>query len=239
MVNCKNCGAPLSLDEAVCPHCGTPNPEAQEHLKKLSKLDKDFKKARKEVEIEVRKSKRGYGVLIILVMLLLSNLSVFILHSASYDIADRIWTSRYDKKTLHETLRGYIRDGEFEKLSIFYDSLRLPYEDSREYNTISYMASIFMRVQKNMSDYLNSADYYSDPLVKACENAKDFVDEMKRIRRYRTEEPHLAEIEKLNGEFEKYLNTLMKLTDEDIASIDSISSGELLVLVSRRLSNEE
>ena len=23
MVNCKNCGAPLSLEEAVCPHCGS------------------------------------------------------------------------------------------------------------------------------------------------------------------------------------------------------------------------
>ena len=38
MVNCKNCGAPLSLEDAVCPHCGTPNPEAQEHLKKLKDL---------------------------------------------------------------------------------------------------------------------------------------------------------------------------------------------------------
>ena len=34
MVNCKNCGAPLTLNDAFCPHCGTPNPEAQEHLKK-------------------------------------------------------------------------------------------------------------------------------------------------------------------------------------------------------------
>ena len=45
MVNCKNCGAPLSLNDAFCPHCGTPNPEAQEHLKKLRQLDEQFENA--------------------------------------------------------------------------------------------------------------------------------------------------------------------------------------------------
>ena len=39
MVNCKNCGAPLTLDSAFCPYCGTHNPEAQEHLEKLQQLD--------------------------------------------------------------------------------------------------------------------------------------------------------------------------------------------------------
>ena len=41
MVNCKKCGAPLSLDEAYCPYCGEANPEAQEHLKKLQELADD------------------------------------------------------------------------------------------------------------------------------------------------------------------------------------------------------
>ena len=44
MVNCKNCGAPLSLNDAFCPHCGTPNPEAQEHLRKLEALDQQFQR---------------------------------------------------------------------------------------------------------------------------------------------------------------------------------------------------
>ena len=82
MVNCKNCGAPLSLNDAYCPHCGTPNPEAQEHLKKLKQLDAKMESARQEVTAEVKKSKKGYGLLIVLAMLLFANLAVFILHSA-------------------------------------------------------------------------------------------------------------------------------------------------------------
>ena len=57
MVNCKNCGAPLTLNDAFCPHCGTPNPEAQEHLKKLQQLDQRFEDASLEVAAEVRKSR--------------------------------------------------------------------------------------------------------------------------------------------------------------------------------------
>ncbi len=81
MVNCKNCGAPLSLNEAFCPHCGTPNPEAQEHLKKLRILDERFEDASREVAAEVKKSKKGYGILLILIMLLLANLVVFSMSS--------------------------------------------------------------------------------------------------------------------------------------------------------------
>ena len=40
MLNCKNCGAPLSPEEAVCAYCGTPNPQAQESLRKQKALDK-------------------------------------------------------------------------------------------------------------------------------------------------------------------------------------------------------
>ena len=96
MVNCKNCGAPLTLEDAVCPHCGTPNPEAQEHLKKLAQLDKEFKKTRKEVVQEVSKTKKGYALLIILVMLLLANFGLFIVHAASYEIAESITAKSVD-----------------------------------------------------------------------------------------------------------------------------------------------
>ena len=58
MVNCKNCGAPLSLEEAVCPHCGTPNPEAQEHLKKLAQLNSAFEQTQYEVVDEVKNTFR-------------------------------------------------------------------------------------------------------------------------------------------------------------------------------------
>ena len=74
MVNCKKCGAPLSLNEAFCPYCGEPNLEAQEHLKKLQELDEQFQNTSREVAAEVKKSKKGYGILVILVMLLLANL---------------------------------------------------------------------------------------------------------------------------------------------------------------------
>ena len=111
MVNCKNCGAPLSLEDAVCPHCGTPNPEAQEHLKKLKDLDRKFQSARFEVVDEVKKSKKGYGLLVILVMILLANLFLIPVHSASYEIAERIIASRMSVKQIRDTMDTFLEDG--------------------------------------------------------------------------------------------------------------------------------
>ena len=111
MVNCRNCGAPLSLEEAVCPHCGTPNPEAQEHLKKLAQLDKDYRKTKLEVVSEVKKSKRGYGILVILVMLLLANLVMLVFHGASYSIADSIIASKMSDDEITATINELMNEG--------------------------------------------------------------------------------------------------------------------------------
>ena len=97
MVNCKNCGAPLSLEDAFCPHCGTPNPEAQEHLKKLAKLDKDYRRTKNEVIQEVKKTKKGYGLLIVLILLMLANLVLIPFYGGTYDIANRINASKYSE----------------------------------------------------------------------------------------------------------------------------------------------
>ena len=43
----------------------------------------------------------------------------------------------------------------------------------------------------------------------------------------------------INEEFELYIKTHLKLTDEDIATIKDLSSSQLLILVSGRMNNEE
>ena len=119
MVNCKNCGAPLSLNEAYCPHCGTANPEAQEHLKKLKILDERFEDASREVAAEVKKSKRGYGILLILVMLLLANLVVFVMHQMTYEIADRIIAGKMSESEIRSQLDEFLDKGEYIELELF------------------------------------------------------------------------------------------------------------------------
>ena len=239
MVNCKNCGAPLRLEDAFCPHCGTPNPEAQEHLKKLAELDKDVESAKKEVAEEVKKSKKGYGLLIIMAMLLLANLVALVMHNATYEIADKIISKKMSETQIKAQLDSLMEEGEYIEMSIYMDKYHLPYRDYAEYNKISYMADYYNRIIRSMTEYLYSKEPYDDPLVTVCSNVIDYEQEYTMLKKRDNEDGTLYHIERLNGEVEGYLKTYLKLTDEDLESIADMNYSGLLLLVNERLSYEE
>lgn len=239
MVNCKNCGAPLTLEDAVCPHCGTPNPEAKEHLEKLAKLDRDFRKTKTEVAEEVRKSKSGYGVLVILVMVLLANLFMIPLHAATYDIAEKIVASKMGSAMIRETMDELLEEGEYIEMAVFNGKYQLSYQEYGDYNRIAFLAEYYNRLISNVTDYLYGKDPYNDPLVSACQNIKDFVSEYEYSGRYIDDRKMMKYIEDLNEEFEAYIRIYLKLTDEDIAGINDMSNSELLLRISERMAHEE
>lgn len=239
MLNCKNCGAPLTLDDAYCPHCGTANPEAQKHLEKLKELDRKYDQTRQEVVNEVRSSRKGYNTLIILVLLLLANLLVMLMHGASYEIAEKVAVSRMAKADIETTLKELVAEGRYSELSVFVDKYDLSYQEYGEYLRLSYLASDYSRCRKYVSDYFHEVETYADPLFYACNSIKDFKDEYQRDLK-QSDEPYLLEnAEKMNAEFDRFLERELKLSADDIAAIDELSSSELLVLITRRLNNEE
>ena len=235
MVNCKNCGAPLSLNDAYCPHCGTANPEAQEHLRKLKKLDKEVESAKQEVHAEVRKTKKGYGLLIIMAMLLLANLVAFVLHEASYGIAEKIIVSRMSEQEIRSTLDDLLDEGEYIELALFMDKYSLSYRDYGEYMGIQYLAIEYDRIMDDLTNYLYAVDPYNDPLVKACEDIVDFKAEYESLLRRDMSEKTAFHVEKINEEVNSVLRTYLDLTDDDIRQIDGMNSSALLILVNERL----
>ncbi|MBR5980939.1 MAG: zinc-ribbon domain-containing protein [Firmicutes bacterium] len=234
MVNCKNCGAPLSLNEAFCPHCGTANPEAQEHLKKLKDLDERFDNASREVAIEVKKSKKGYGILLILVMLLLANLVVFVLHSATYDIADRIIAGKMSDSEIKAQLDEFLDKGEYIELDLFMKKFTLSYKDYRDYNLIANLAGYQDRLIDAVTQYLYGTENYSDPLVRICEAVTDYEEEYSYLKKSDSETVRFH-IEQINTEVNGFLKSYLKLTDEDLAGLKDMSSSALLILVNERL----
>lgn len=239
MVNCKNCGAPLTLEDAVCPHCGTANPEAQEHLKKLARLNKDYQKTKTEVVSEVRKNKKGYGVLTVLIVVLLANLLLIPLHASSYSIADSIIASRRSKVDVKQQLDTYIQNQEYEQFVITYDKYCEDYRSFREYSRLYYLAYQFMNVKEYVTDYYFAKELYTDALVRGCQSIVEYRDEYDRYLKYDDDDPYIKEAAILNEQFELFIRTFLKLTDEDIAGLSGMSESELLVLVSQRLNNEE
>ena len=239
MLNCKNCGAPLTLEDAVCPHCGTPNEEAAEHIKKLKKLDKDFKKAEKEVITEVKKTKKGYNLLIIIVVLLVANLVLAVMHAASYEIADSITARSIDKTEVKAMMDKALDEGDYARFLIICDKYVLSYSDYEGYGAISNQAYYFNSLQKWMSNYFYEKEPYDDPLVRACSALKDYEDEHARLSMRSYGAFTMEQLEKLDVQVNQYLKTYLKLTDEDIASVSEMTSSQLVILVTGRLNNEE
>ena len=239
MVNCKNCGAPLTLEDAVCPHCGTPNPEAQEHLRKLAQLDKDYKKTKKEVFQEVNKTKKGYALLIILVMLLLANLFLIVMHAASYEIAENVNARSVNLDEIKANMNDYLENREYTKFVLFYDRYETRYRDFEEYYPIYYAAYNYENVIKSLSNYLYEKDSYTDQLVRTCQYVVDYEDDYSRQLKRDLSDFTRKHLTAVNEEFELYIKTYLKLTDEDIATIKDLSSSQLLILVNGRMNVEE
>ncbi|MBP5280476.1 MAG: zinc ribbon domain-containing protein [Erysipelotrichaceae bacterium] len=239
MVNCKNCGAPLSLNDAFCPHCGTPNPEAQEHLKKLAKLDRDYRKTRSEVITEVKKTKKGYGLLIVLIVLMLANLIIIPFYGASYEIADRINASRYSEEETRAKMDELLEKGEYEEFYLYFDRYNVKYDQYREYNTVAYLSSYYSTVLNYLSDYLYAKESYSDPLLRLCSAMKDYQDDYEHALKREENETALAYIRDINDRFTKVIKSCLHYTDEDIEKISTLSSSELVVLTTERMNNEK
>lgn len=239
MINCKNCGAPLSLGDAYCPHCGTPNPEAQEHLKKLNQLDRRMDAARMEVEEEVQKSRKGYGLLIVLVLLLFANLVFFVLHGAAYEISDKIISESISEEQIRQQLDTLMDEGEYIELAMYMDKYSLTYRDYNEYYSIANLANYYNRALESMTQYLYASDSYDDPLIRVCSNILDYKEEYDQMKKREDSEKTLYHIERLNDEVNGFLKAYLKLTEEDIAGIKDMTGSALVILVNERLTNED
>lgn len=241
MVNCKKCGAPLSLDQVKCPYCGEINEEAKEHLEKLAKLDKDYKKTKQEVMTEVKKTKKGYNLLVVLVMLLIANMLLIPLWGASYDIAEKIAVSDKDVNEVKQELNALLDSKDYPEFVICYDRNEGNYREYREYMHIYGFALNYSQVMKNVSNhfYVKDMNYYSDPLVRACQDIKEFKDDYERSVRWDLSDSEKRYVEEINTEFDLYLKTFLHLTEEDIANLASMNNSAIVVLVNERLNNEE
>ncbi len=239
MVNCKKCGAPLTLDSAFCPYCGEANPEAQEHLEKLRELDEQFETASREVAAEVKKSRRGYGILVILIMLLLANLVIFMANRISYEIADKVVAGKMTESEIKTQIDSFLEDGEYIKLDLFTDKFSLSYRDYGDYLKISNLASYQGRMIEAMTLYLYSPDAYGDPLVKTCEAVVDYEEEYASLKKREDSELVRLHMERINTEVNGFLRNYLGLTEEDIAEIQNLNASSLLILVNERLNNEE
>lgn len=97
-MKCRYCGSNLTIEDAVCPHCGKQNEQAASHLKELNGYKEDYEKAKEEVVKSTKSGNRKARILIIAVMLLATAfMLVKIRDYSDFDNREKISSARISK----------------------------------------------------------------------------------------------------------------------------------------------
>ena len=85
-MNCAHCGAPISLEEKYCPHCGQPNIQAVRHSEDMEHYNREFENTRRGVLGTLRAYKGITARLIIFIIAVIFMIIAFCLMNGSYSI---------------------------------------------------------------------------------------------------------------------------------------------------------
>ena len=85
-MNCAHCGAPVTLEEKYCPHCGQPNIQAARHSEDMARYRNEFENTRRGVHVTLRAYKGITARLILFIIALVSTIVTFGMWNSAYSI---------------------------------------------------------------------------------------------------------------------------------------------------------
>lgn len=81
-MKCEFCTGNMAIEDAVCPHCGSPNPFYEAHRQDMVKYEKQFQKTKYEaIETNVRHTRKAVQVSLVAVLIALILASVIVILS--------------------------------------------------------------------------------------------------------------------------------------------------------------
>ena len=97
-MNCAHCGAPITLEEKYCPHCGQPNIQAARHSEDMARYRNEFENTRRGVHVTLRAYK---GITARLILFIIVD-HVFIIEFIIEIIVIIVFTAKSIHKSVSE-----------------------------------------------------------------------------------------------------------------------------------------
>lgn len=249
-MNCTNCGAPLQIEDPVCPHCGTKNEFAKKHLRDMQKYQSEFRETKKQVEEKVN----GFSALtvkltVIAVLIVLIVLTVYMLQEGGYSIWRRAVDRDINKNRVayEEQLRTYIEEDEWIAVTEYVENKNLGRDAAfREYNMVNDMCISYRNIYWNVADcYLRKRSSYSTPehvalslgnavrrLYEVGYRGQDFQGEYYNAQ-YAPDKQ--AAMERIMYDAELLLKTYFGLTDEELHSMLDLSDAKMQEVIEKAI----
>ena len=237
MIECKKCGAQLDINTKRCPYCGEINSEAIEHIEKMEHFEKDYRDTKKEVFSNVKTFSRGYGDLLLLIILLISTfITLFVI---SIDPLNDGATIKYYKKhqaEIDNQIAAYITNGDFEKLDAYMRNNNFVFclEEYDDYYFTNSLIKDYKELKNAVIDYHleDSEDDFVKQAARAISSFYDsYYDDL-----YEETSLRMLIKERLEG----VLKTYLYLKDEDIAMLNkNMNESSITKSIFERLEENE
>lgn len=249
-MKCENCGGNLSLEEVACPHCGTINKHAQQHVYDMNRYQGEFANTQSDV-YEVTRNYAGITVraVIITVLLIVIGIMTFVI-SESYSIERGLGESKANRnyKEYSAIMDAYLAEENYLAFNAFceinhVDYHRAPYEEyvqlARVSNDYKYLYETIMDIAMSRDDEemeLLNQERWLDRITEELDSFYKNTD----VNEYRyydgvdTEEKQ-AIVEKMKESMELLLQTYFGLTAEEAAGLEEMSAAKRAVLLEEKL----
>lgn len=251
-MECKNCGAKISIEDERCPFCGAINEEAAKHVEDMKKYQKDYQHTKRTVMTEARRFNRFTVQLTFIALLACLNLFFYFSAKNAWEIGDRI--------TLHRVSANPAK----------YEAQLNEFRDQKLYNAYyRYYSNNSMYRVKSLRSYepATSAAHYhfscymaimylseSEPPATQYQTREDLINSFSSSLAYlyQSQNPELyryldnaftaentAFIDGLVEQTEDLMRVYLGFTEEDFSNIRGESQQSILIYLAGRLNTNE
>ena len=251
-MECKNCGAKLSLEDERCPFCGAVNEEAAKHAADMKKYHKDYQSTKRTVMTEARRFNRFTVQLTFIALLACLNLLFYFSAKNAWEIGDWITErqvsanpSKYEQK-----LNEFRNQELYEAYYCYYNNKSMyTVKSLRSNEPASSAAHYYFRCYMNIM-YLSEAEPLTtlyqtkEELITSLSNSLSYLYQSQNRDSYQylenafTEE-NAAFIDGLVNQAEDLMRVYLNFTEEDISNVRGETQQSILLYIAGRLNENE
>lgn len=251
-MECKNCGAKISIEDEYCPFCGAINEDAVKHVQDMKKYQKDYQSTKHTVLNEARRFNRFTVQLTFIALLACFNLFFYFSGKNAWEIGDRILAYQISANPAkHETKLKEFREQKLYEAYYRYYSSHPMYKvkSLRSNEPAAYAAHYYYKSYMNImylaEDELPSSLYQTrEELISSLSGSLENLyrcqnrDNYKFVENAYTEE-NIAFINGLAQQAEDLMRVYLEFTEEDISKIHGETQQSILLYLAGRLNSDE
>lgn len=244
-MKCRYCGAPLKIEDEVCPYCHQVNPDAREHREKMKKFTGKYEQTRKDV-YEKTRFFTGWTVRVTIIsVLVVLNLIFFVIHGMSWEIVS--WWAKMKANANSEKYEAMLsrleEEGRYMELSRVFSENRLYSVDKLEhFDAVQMTASQYACLYTDIMRYAvvdREQDEFPEWLAEEVSDELEYLyrwmDEDRRWDEAQYTPEHLESMENMVQEIHLLLKTYWNIKEEDLEDFPEMSKVRRQIILEEGL----